>query len=266
MYRLLLCIALLCALAGTAPAEENTEAAAEKPAVEKESIFSYIAPRLKEADKKRWFYTLSGWYERKTGNTNTLRANGQTELLFSDTIAEFLISGRAFYGENRHEMNEDKRDGIIKYDRYLLPRLEFFTFSQSEYNKPARLAYRNNSGMGLKLVFVNNFFWKIDLSGAPLYQYEDFEDKDRTQQMRWSVRYRIHVTPVENVVYDFVCFYIPRVDDPEAYRFNLETVLKIKMATNLSFNAGYIYQYNRNAFPGTQRVDDTFYTQLSLNL
>jgi hypothetical protein len=57
-----------------------------------------------------------------------------------------------------------------KVDHYFLPRLELFIFSQSDYNV-RRNSLPNNSGAGVKLAFFRNAFWKMDASGAPVYQY-----------------------------------------------------------------------------------------------
>jgi hypothetical protein len=250
---------------GSVYAQETGDGENETPP-EKTNIFSYEEPVRKESEERRWFLTLSGWYERKTGNTDTLKTNGQVDLVFDDNISEFRVGGRIFYGENAGEVNEHRATSVIKYDHYFLPRLELFIFSQSDYNVPAKLSFRNNSGSGVKLTFFRNAFWKMDASGAPVYQYEDYETRENTDEFRWSFRYRVNVTPVSPVTLSLTAFYIPRMAGWRAYRSVLDATLAVSITKLVTLKAGFLRNYNRNALPGTRKLDDTAYAQVAVTL
>mgnify|MGYP005836942541 CR=1 FL=1 len=230
------------------------------------SIFSYEEPTCKGPEERRWFFTLSGWYERKTGNTDTLKTNAQADLVFDDNISEFRAGGRLFYGENAGKVNEHRATGVIKFDHYFLPRLELFIFSQSDYNAPAKLSIRNNSGVGVKLTFFRNAFWKMDASGAPMYQYEDYQTRENTDEFRWSFRYRVNVTPFSPVTLSLTAFYIPRISGLRDYRSVLDATLAVSITKFVTLKAGFLRNYNRNALPGTRKLDDTAYAQLAIAL
>lgn len=256
---------LLMAICGGAMAQEIGDGEKETPPIQA-SVFSYEEPVRKASEEKRWFLTLSGWYERKTGNTDTLKANAQADLVFDDNISEFRLGGRFFYGENAGEVNERKGTGVVKYDHYFLPRLEFFLFSQSDYNVPARLSFRNNSGAGIKLAIFRNAFWKLDASGAPVYQYEDYETKESTEELRWSLRFRVYMTPARPVVFSLAAFYIPRMMDREDYRSALDMTLTVSVSRFVALKAGFLRNYNSTALRNTKRLDDTAYGQVAITL
>jgi len=248
-------------------AQDAGDAKGETPAKEQEKIiFSYDAPVIKRPGEKRWFFTIGGMYNRKVGNTDTMTANLGTDLIFDNNVSELELLYTTFYGETRGKVIENKGAGSIKYDHYIFPRVEVFIFSRSEYSEAARLDFRNNSGLGAKYVIFKNYFWLMDISAAPVYQYEDYRDRNETYTYRWSFRYRLKITPYKDVTANYVSYYIPKVTDFEHYRLIIDAYLNVKILTNLSLKLGYNHLFNKNALPGTKRYDDTSYVQISLNL
>ncbi len=238
----------------------------EEPAFSIQKIFSYKHPQKKGTDEKKWFYTLSGWYSRKTGNTDTLVSNFGTGLKRDDNISDFKVSVAGFYDETDGERNTKKCDGFIKYDRYIIPRIELFVFSKSEYNKMMLLDHRSNSGAGAKYIFVKSEFLKLDLSAALIYQFENYEGERPDADYRWSFRFRAGVYPLKGLEFSYVYFYIPKIDDRKIYRTELETYMSYKINDYLSFKVGYNNQYNREALSGTKKTDENVYAQFSLHL
>ena len=246
-------------------AQEEGQEVIDKP-VEKPGIFSFQAKSPKGTDEKKWFFDLAGMYKRKTGNTDTLDENISTELKYDNNVTAFEIMFNAFYGESNGVRDEKSGKGVIKLDHYIIPRIELFIFSQSEYNKPALLTYRNNSGAGAKFVFFQNPFWKVDLSGAPVYQYEDYEDRNYTTEVRWSIRFRINMKPADWLKLDMTAFYVPEWNNAENYRTDISSSVTIFVVSHVSIKAGYIHEYNTNALPGTQKENKTTYVQAGIHL
>ncbi len=237
-----------------------------EPAYSIKKIFAYIPPLKKGPDEKKWFYSFSGWYGRNLGNTDNLTSNFKTKLQRDDNISDFEISFAAFYGKSDGERNEKKSEGIIKYDHYIIPRVELFAFSKSEYNKMALLDHRNNSGTGSKLVFVKSKYLKLDLSGAITHQFENYESERPETEYRWSFRFRTGVYPVKGLKLSYIYFYIPKIDDRKMYRTELDTYISYELNDYFSFKVGYINKYNRDALEGTKKTDENFYAQVSLDL
>jgi len=241
----------------------------KEPEIREPGILSFVPGEKKGPDEKKWFFDLTGMYNRKKGNTDTLNENISTELIYDNNVTAFELGFSGFYGESSGIRNEKKGRGVIKLDHYIFPRIELFIFSQSEYNKPALLTYRNNSGGGAKFVFFKNYFWKVDLSGAPVYQYEDYEDyedRNQTHELRWSIRFRIKMTPLEWLKLNVTAFYIPEWNNYENYRTDFISSMTVYVAKHVSIKAGYIHGYNTDALPGTKKTDQTIYTQAGIHL
>ena len=120
-------------------------------------IFSFDPLRRKGIDEKKLFFTMGGFFIIKFGNTETFNTNGSFNFKFDDGIASFEAGYRTFYGENKSQMNEHNGFGILKFDYYVVQRLEVFVFATGEYNEITKLLFRNNLGAGLKFVaFKNN--------------------------------------------------------------------------------------------------------------
>ena len=107
---------------------------------------------------------------------------------------------------------------------------------------------------------------KLDLSGAPVYQYEEYIGEDSTTDPRWSIRGRIRITPIKQLVFSYVYFYIPEIDDAKSYRLDLDTYVSMGISKYLSLKMGYLNKYNKNALLGTKKTDETYYAQLSVKL
>lgn len=247
------------------PQEKGTNTTAS-PADLWDKVFSYTSPIKKPPEKKKWFFNLAGLYMRKVGNTDNLNANMQTDINYDDNISELEISYRTFYSETKKKVYENKGTGLLKFDHYIFPRTEFFVFTQSEYSKAAKLSHRSNSGAGAKFNFFKNDYWKMDISAAPIYQYENYNDRDENTNFRWSFRYRIKITPIKDITASFISFYIPEIDDFGIYRFTIDTYISIKLTEYIALKTGYIHDFNKDALPGTKRYDDTTYAQISLNI
>ena len=100
------------------------------------------------------------------------------------------------------------------------------------------LDHRNNSGLGGKFVFVQNEIMKVDLSGAFLYQYENFKSVSPEVDYRWSARFRAKISPIDILKFQYTYFYIPKIDDYKSYRLKLDTSLSIKIDKYFSFKVG----------------------------
>lgn len=236
------------------------------PSFRSEHLFSFVPPQKKGPEEKKWSWYLAGWYNRSTGNTDTLKTNAETRLTMDDNISNLTLSYLTFYGKYLGTRNENRGTGMLKFDHYVVSRVELFTYTQSEYNRMALLKYRNNTGAGVKYVFIKNPWWLLDLSGAPVVQYEKYETKGASTDWRWSVRLRSVITPVQGVECNVTWFYIPDMSDIHNYRTSLNAYLNIRIRESLALRLGYLGQHNSNALPGTKKTDRITYAQVGINL
>ncbi len=236
-----------------------------------ESPWTVISPELKNPAEKKWKLDLGGWYERKWGNTEAEKINGSFGYVYDSGISSFNMSGRGFFEKTGDEETVNNASGEIKLDHYILKRVELFIFTFSEYDAIADLAYRNNSGGGVKFVFLRNRFLKLDLSGAPVYQYEKYENVSRDHDFRASFRYRLRWNPFESLKFDWVVFYVPKADDFSVYRTSSDSSVKFDLKglpfsreSTIGFRTGYVVKYNSSPAEDTEKMDRTVYAEVSL--
>lgn len=230
-------------------------------------LFDTAARERKADGEKLWYFTLAGMYIRKNGNTDTLDSSLSSSVRYDDNIAEGILSYSGSYGETKSVRDENKGSVYAGLDWYLLSRFEIFFYSQSDYDRMTDLAYRNVSGAGGKLVFVRNRFWKADLSGAPVYQYEKYSGEGAGREWRWSVRGRITLAPESDLLrIQYVYFYIPSMEHPRGFRQSHDLSASLTPGKALLLKAGYRRDYDASVPEGKRKADSKYYAQAGLSL
>lgn len=236
-------------------------------------IFAYEHPVKKGADEKKWDFSLFGGYTEKSGNTETERLNYSAAYKYDDNITSFRLSYNGFYGKTGDVKDENKGMGSFNFSYYMLWRFEFFAYSTAEYNEIIELTLRNNSGAGLKFIFIRNRYLLADLSSAPIFQYEKFEERDPEKDKRWSIRGRIELFPFdEDYMIRYFFYYIPAMDNSENYRTIHDLTASKKIMGNIHFRAGYRKEYNTYTKkilaekPLLKKSDETLYMQVGITM
>lgn len=236
-------------------------------------IFHYEKPAKKSEDQKKWFLNISGGYIKKDGNTDSVNTSYSSFIKYDDDHLVLKLNGSGSYGKYAGAVNDNRGTATFNFDYFLFWRIEFFSYTMSDYNKITLLKHRNGSGAGLKFYFIRNNYLLADLSGAPIYQYEKYEYKEAEEHSKWSIRGRLELFPFDNdFSIRYFAFYIPAINDRKNYRTIQDLSFYKKLASALGIRAGYRREYNtydRQAFetnPLLKRTDSTAYFQLSLSL
>jgi len=236
-------------------------------------LFVYKQPVKKGDDKKKFSLNIAGGYTETTGNTESTATTYSGSIKYDNDITEFKISGFGSYGKVDEVVTENKGSGTINFDHYIFWRIEIFLYTMSDYNKITMLEHRNGSGCGIKFSFLRNEYLRFDISGAPIYQYEKYEEEDPEKTWRWSLRGRFEIFPFSDDFYiKYAVFYIPEIGEHENYRTTHEVTLYKKLVGALGIKAGYRREYNtydKEAFienPDLKKTDSTTYIQASLTL
>lgn len=236
-------------------------------------IFSYEHPVKKGTDDKKWSLNLGAGYMEKQGNTESMDLNYSAGIKFEDNITTLKLNWLGFYGETLGEKDENRWIATGNFDHFIIYRLEFFSFTMSDYNEIIGLHHRNDSGAGLKLIFIRNKYLLVDLSGAPVYQYEKFKDQEKNDEWRWSLRWRGEIAPFnDDITLRYYAYYIPEFGNRENYRFVQDVYLYVKLAGALGIKAGYRRDFNTYtpeilaANPLLKKTDETTYLQVSVSI
>lgn len=236
-------------------------------------IFSYEHPVKKGGDEKKWSLNIGTGYMGKNGNTDSLDINYSASIKFEDNITAFKINFLGFYGETKGVKDENHWNAQGNFDHYLLSRVEFFSFTMSDYNEMIGLHHRNDSGVGLKLIFIRNNYLLVDLSAAPVYQYEKFDTMEKDDEWRWSVRWRGTILPFrDDITVRYYGYYIPELSNRGNYRLIHDLYAYFKLAESLGISAGYRRDFNTytpellTSKPELKKTDETTYLQLSITI
>jgi len=236
-------------------------------------LFTYKHPVKKGDTEKKWNFSLFGGYTEKKGNTETERISYSAAYKYDDNITSFRASYNGFYGKTKNVKDENKGIGSFNFSYYMLWRFEFFAYSTVEYNEIIELIQRNNSGAGIKFIFIRNKYLLADLSGAPIFHYEKFEERDAEKDKRWSIRGRMELYPFdEDYMIRYLFNYIPAMDDSSNYRTIHDFAASKKIMGNIHFRAGYRREYNTytkeilEKKPLLKKRDETLYMQIGITI
>jgi len=231
--------------------------------------------KKKEKDDKKWFYTLDFSFKNQTGNIDAIGISGSTSIMYFNGIFTYKTSFNFSYSKEKSdgsEIHSNEGFGKVNLDYLLHKRFELFFFSFNKYSEMEQLVYRNNTGIGPKLIIFNNPYLLMDISYAPTYQYEDYKTRNVVNTFVHSFRYRIDIFFFKVIKYQFFCYYIPLYDFSE-YRFILETSLsfdfldlKWTKKSGIGFKIGFRREYTSNPPVNVNSTDSIVDVSLRLFL
>lgn len=237
------------------------------------NLFSYVEPVKKGEDEKKWFLNVSGGFTKKEGNTESTNTTYSGFAKYDDDHTVLKLNYSGSYGKLKGVVNDNRGTGTANFDYFIFWRLEFFSYTMSDYNRITLLKHRNGSGAGFKFYFIRNNYLLLDLSGAPIRQYEKYEEQPAEKEWRWSVRGRIELFPFDNnFSVRYYMYYIPAMKDKSNYRTIQDLYLYAKIAGAFGIVAGYRREFNtydKKSFqenPSLKRADSTTYIQGSITL
>ncbi len=273
MKKIIIPLAALIVSASTLLFAEDAEDKAPENGFSILDIFSYEHPVRKGEDEKKWNFSASGSYIQKKGNTDSLDTTYSASVKYDDTIISFKTSFSGAYGRTLGVKDENYGNLTLGFDWYMLWRLEFFSYSMSDYNEMTELRHRNDSGIGLKFILIRNRYLLMDISGAPVLQYEKHDELDELIDWRWSIRGRVEIFPFDSdFSIKYYTFYVQKMDDTANYRTIHDVYLYKKLIGVLGIKAGYRREFDTHTkeyfeqYPDVKKTDETYYVQASITL
>lgn len=236
-------------------------------------IFQYDMPVKKGDDEKKWYLNISGGYTKKKGNTNTTNTTFGSFIKYDNNHTVLKLNYAGSYGKSEGKVNDNRGTGTGNFDYFLFWRIEFFSYTMSDFNKITKLKHRNGTGAGFKIYLIRNKYLLVDLSGAPILQYEKYEEQPADEKWKWSIRGRAELFPFnDDFTIRYYAYYIPSIGDKDNYRTIQDVYLYIKAAGTLGIKAGYRTEYNtydEKSFQDNlklKRTDSTTYIQASITI
>lgn len=138
---------------------------------------------------------------------------------------EASLSGSFRFAETDRELSEEKGRLRAGYDPRLSDHWSLWFFDEAGYDRMRELESENYAGLGPKYTFVDSEALKASFSAGALYHCTSYENAERQDVLRWSLRPKILVKR-GGWEAALIAFYQPNVQQPDDYIAKGETSIR----------------------------------------
>jgi putative salt-induced outer membrane protein YdiY len=222
----------------------------------------------KKALKPKWTATLEAGATRTEGNTDTLAARGKFNVRRKTTadLLRFYLSAEYYEQNNARTRNEYK--GGILYENNVTDRWNWYTRLELEYDEFEDLDLRALAAAGTGYYWLKKPDHELQTRLGVGYRHEAYADGETYDDfvLDLGLDYRVDITPWAQFTHSTV--YSPEVEDFDNYRLTLDTALAVPLADSdiWKLKVGMTNEYNSRPQPGFDRLDNTYYANIVLEL
>lgn len=231
-----------------------------------------VALRKEAEDTRRaltpeWTLTLEAGGVRKEGNTDTLDAQGRFDLQrkTKDDLLKFFLA--ADYSEQDDKRSRNEYRGGMSYENMLTERAYWYTRLEMEYDEFENLDLRSTAAAGVGYYWLkkddHEFKNRIGLG----YRHESFNTGVTEDEavLDLGLDYRVDIAPWLQFTQSTT--YSPDFEEFDDYRLDLDTAVVLPLKSDiLKLKMGVRNEYNSRPQPGIDRLDNTYYANLVLEL
>lgn len=185
-------------------------------------------------------------------------------------VAEFEASFLVRYGKSDEKVIADDAKAALKMDLWPSSAWSPFVFADWSRDVIRRLDMRFSGGAGAKLTVWQGEAGKASLSGAFLYDHQDFgAAPDRPAPpsetlARWSGRTKLERKLGGSTTLEHVAFLQPTLTDPSDYVLDVTHTLSTQMLGRLTLALEHQYLRDGSPPPGVEPSDQRFSVLLKL--
>ncbi len=222
----------------------------------------------KEAMTPKWTATLEAGGVRTEGNTDTLSARGRFDLRRKtpDDFTKFYLA--AEYAEQDDKRNRNEYKGGILYENLLSNRWDWYTRLEMEYDEFENLDLRATATAGVGYYWLKKPEHELQTRIGAGYRHQAYNNGETTDSavLDLGLDYRLDVTPWVQFTHSTV--YSPDVEEFNDYRLTLDTALAVPLGNSdiWKLKLGVTNEYNSQPQPGLDRLDNTYYANIVLEL
>ncbi len=222
----------------------------------------------KEALRPKWTTTLEAGATRTEGNTDTLNARGRFGMRrkTQDDLLKFYLS--AEYAEQDKSRTRNEYKGGILYENQLTEQWNWYTRLELEYDEFEDLDLRALVAAGAGYYWLKKPDHELQTRIGAGYRHEAYVGWVTNDDfvIDLGLDYRLDVVPWAQFTH--ATAYSPDVEDTGNYRLTLDTALAIPLAgTDIwKLKVGMLNEYNSRPKSGFDRLDNTYYANIVLEL
>ncbi len=221
----------------------------------------------KEALKPKWTATLEAGALFTEGNTDRLEARGRFDLkrTTSEDLLHFFLA--ADYGEQDDNRTVNEYRGGVMYENEITDRWYWYTRLQLEYDEFEQIDLRTVAAAGVGYYWIRKPEHELKNRAGFGYRHEAYNDgtSNDAAVIDLGLDYRVDVAPWLQFTHSTT--YSPDIQDFKDYRLDCDTALVFPFQNDvLKFKLGMRNEYNSRPQPGLERLDNTYYANLVLEL
>lgn len=225
------------------------------------------AEETRKALTPTWTVALQAGGSRREGNTDKRDARGRLDIIRKtkkDLLTFYLA---ASYSEEDDTRSENEYLGGIMYENKFTDRWYWYSRLDMEFDEFENLDLRSTAAAGVGYYWLDKpehmFKTRLGLG----YRHEAFTDNvtNDVAIIDLGYNYRLDIAPWVQFTQGFT--YSPDFEEFDDYRLDIDTALLFPLKNdNLKLKLGIRNEYNSMPQPGIDRLDNTYYINLVLQL
>jgi len=221
-----------------------------------------------EAAKPQWSATLEAGGTRTEGNTDTLTGRGLFEVrrTTAEDLLKFYLS--ADYGENNKVRNRNEYKGGILFESSLADRWYWYTRMELEYDEFENIDLRATAAAGAGYYWLKNPDHELKTRAGGGYRHEAYADGTSSDDaiVDLGLDYRLDIKQWAQFTHSTT--YSPDIQRWSDYRLSCDTAFAFPLANTdvWKLKIGMRNDYNSHPQPGLDRLDNTYYANIVLEI
>jgi putative salt-induced outer membrane protein YdiY len=221
-----------------------------------------------EAAKPKWSATLEAGGSRTEGNTDTLTGRGLFEVrrTTADDLLKFYLS--ADYGENNEVRNRNEYKGGILFESSLTERWYWYARTELEYDEFENIDLRATAAAGAGYYWLKKPDHELKTRAGGGYRHEAYDDGTSSDDaiVDLGLDYLLDIKTWTRFTHSTT--YTPDIERWSNYRLSCDTAFAFPLANTdvWKLKIGMRNDYNSHPQPGLDRLDNTYYANIVLEI
>jgi len=237
--------------------EESPEIAALQKKVEQSA----------EAAKPQWTASLEAGGLFTEGNTDRLEARGRFDLRrkTDDDLLEFFLAAQ--YGEQDDERTTNEYRGGVNYENLISERWYWYTRLELEFDEFENLDLRSTAAAGVGYYWLKKPDHELKSRVGFGYRHESYDNGQSQDDAVVDLGLDYRLDLASWLQFTHSADYSPDIEDYGNYRLDLDTALLVPLKGDIvKLKLGMRNEYNSRPQPGLDRLDNTYYANIVLEL
>jgi len=216
----------------------------------------------------KWSFTAEAGITDREGNTDRLDAMGRflLERKSSEDLLQFYLRGQ--YGEQNGIRNTAEVIGGILYEHNITDRFYWYVRNEGEYDEFENIDLRYTLTTGPGYYWIKEADHELKTWAGLGYLHESYRDGGSRDDCQGEVGVAYFVDLLEWLRFMHTTTWYPTFASLRDYRLVSDTAFLMPLGTSdaWKFKIGAMYQYDAIPQPGNERLDETYYANILLEL